>query len=250
MLLIVPLVGAAFAMEMDWSYIGIAAVIGGVLGFLLRTWLVKLSKSQLERLYVPLMQSLADADGLNAYCRNRVNAQHQEVRRRLSERRDLELKRAEEAHRKSVAEGESQRDERLRKINEVYAERMVEVQTTQQRDLRKALEDHDRRIADLKAETDTGFPRLETQYKDLKERILGRYESDWRAMADRWREGMDHAIAELAAINREVNGYCPALDNPVWGRRNFPAWCPQSSASRRCRSTWLRCRKASPATRG
>ncbi len=226
LLLIVPLVGAAFAMEMDWSYIGIAAVIGGVLGFLLRTWLVKLSKSQLERLYVPLMQSLADADGLNAYCRDRVNAQHQEVRRRLSERRDLELKRAEEAHRKSVAEGESQRDERLRKINEVYAERMVEVQTTQQRDLRKALEDHDRRIADLKAETDTGFPRLETQYKDLKERILGRYESDWRAMADRWREGMDHAIAELAAINREVDGYCPALDDPVWGQRAFPGVVP------------------------
>ena len=92
LLLIVPLVGAAFAMEMDVSYLGIAAVVGGVLGFLLRTWLVKLSKTQLERLYVPLMQSLADADGLNAYCRDRVNAQHQEIRRRLSERRDLESK--------------------------------------------------------------------------------------------------------------------------------------------------------------
>jgi len=226
MLLIVPLAGAAFAMEMDWSYIGIAAVIGGVLGFLLRTWLVKLSKTQLERLYVPLMQSLADADGLNAYCRGRVDAQHQEVRRRVIERRDLDLKRAEEAHRKAVSEGEAQRDERLRKINEVYAERMVEVQTTRERDLRKAIEEHDRRLADLKAQSETGFPRLESQYKELKERIRTRYESDWRALADRWGAGMNHAIKEVASINREVDGYCPGWDDPVWGQRAFPRLVP------------------------
>jgi energy-coupling factor transporter ATP-binding protein EcfA2 len=227
LLLIVPLAGlAAWQTDMDFTYIGIAAVVGGVLGFLLRTWLVKLSKTQLERLYVPLMQSLADADGLNAYCRARVNAQHQDVRRRVSERRDLEFKRTEEAHRKAVSDGEAQRDERLRKINEVYAERMVEVQTTQQRDLRKAIEDHDRRLADLKAQSETGFPRLESQYQELKERIRARYESDWCVLADRWREGMNHAIAELASINREVDGYCPAWDDPVWGQRAFPRVVP------------------------
>ena len=41
------------------------AVLGGVLAFLLRTWLVKLCKVQLERLYTPLTQSLADADALD-----------------------------------------------------------------------------------------------------------------------------------------------------------------------------------------
>jgi len=226
LLLIVPLVGVAFAMELEVTYIGVAAVVGGVLGFLLRTWLVKLSKTQLERLYLPLMQSLADADTLNAFCRARVEAQHQEVRRRVNERRDLDLKRGEEAHRKAVSEGEAQRDERLRKINELYAERMVEVQTTQQRDLRKAIEEHDRRTADLKAQSEAGFPRLEKQYKELKQQIGSRYESDWRAMAERWREGMNRAITQLASINREVDGYCPAWDDLVWGQRAFPRLVP------------------------
>ncbi len=82
LLFILPLAGgAAYATDMDMSYVGIAAVIGGVLGFLLRTSLVKLSKTQLERLYTPLTQSLADADGLNAYCRARVDALHQEARK-------------------------------------------------------------------------------------------------------------------------------------------------------------------------
>ena len=47
------------------SCIAGAAVAGVTLAFLLRTWLVKLSKSQLESRYMPLMQSLADADGLD-----------------------------------------------------------------------------------------------------------------------------------------------------------------------------------------
>ena len=46
---------------------GLAA--GAALAVLLRIWLVKLSKDQLERLYLPLMKALADADNLAAYCR-------------------------------------------------------------------------------------------------------------------------------------------------------------------------------------
>ena len=46
---------------------GVAA--GAALTLLLRIWLIKLSKGQLERLYLPLMHALSDADNLAAYCR-------------------------------------------------------------------------------------------------------------------------------------------------------------------------------------
>ena len=66
------------------------AVTGLAVGGLLRTWLVQLSKTQLQRLYQPLCQSLADADGLNAYlqgagrrppCRGTQVAAPQDTRR-------------------------------------------------------------------------------------------------------------------------------------------------------------------------
>ena len=57
---IVPLVGIAWAMDLDVSTIGIAAGVGAALAVALRTWLVKLSQSQLESRYVPLMHTLAD----------------------------------------------------------------------------------------------------------------------------------------------------------------------------------------------
>src|SRR5271157_2376036 len=68
---IVPLlicVGIAIVTEMPAYGIAGLAVTGLAIGGLLRTWLVQLSKTQLQRLYNPLMQSLADADGLTAYC--------------------------------------------------------------------------------------------------------------------------------------------------------------------------------------
>ena len=96
-------------------------MVGGVLAFVLRTWLVKLSQSQLESRYAPLMHALADADALTAHCRGLVDAAFKEERKKIAARRDDELKRIEETYRKAFAAAEAHRDEKLRKINEVYA---------------------------------------------------------------------------------------------------------------------------------
>ena len=60
----------------------------------------------------------------------------------------------------------------------------------------------------------------------MKEQIKTRYEAEWRAMADGWREGMQHAGAELDAVNLEVNGYYPPWDAPAWSQRQLPQVVP------------------------
>ena len=227
-LVILPLVGIVVALGVDDSGIGIgaAAVAGAALAFALRTWLVKLSKSQLESRYLPLMQNLADADGLTAHARALLDDRVKEARKRVATQRDEELKRAEENFRKAFVAAESQRDERLRKINEVYATRMVEVQTAQQRDMRSAIDDHDRRIAELRAQAETNLPRLEEKYKALKAKLAANYETAWRTMADRWRNGIQTAAAELDLVNGEVNSYCPAWNDPAWTERSLPRAVP------------------------
>ena len=45
-------------------------------------------------------------------------------------------------------------------------------------------------------------------------------------MADRWREGMKAAAAELDAINREVDGYCPDWNDGAWAERPLPRVVP------------------------
>jgi DNA segregation ATPase FtsK/SpoIIIE, S-DNA-T family len=225
-LLIALCAGLVALVTLEPISIAAGAVIGAVLGYLLRTWLVKLCKTQLQRLYVPLTQSLADADALAAYCRAQVDARLKTEKRRLIARREDDLKLADENYRRAFVTAEAKRDEKLRKINEVYAERMVEIQTTQQRDMRDAIDVHDRRMAELKAYSDTAFPKLDGKYKSLKERIAGGYDAAWREMAGRWRDGLTQAAADLDAINREVDSYCPAWGDPAWSQRALPRDVP------------------------
>ena len=66
----------------------------------------------------------------------------------------------------------------------------------------------------------------------LKERLATSHETAWRAMADRWRDGMKAAAAELEAINREVDGYCPAWNDGAWADRRVAAAGPAGGSLR------------------
>ena len=203
---------------------GIAA--GAAAAVLLRIWLLKLSKQQLERLYIPLMHALADADNLAGFCRGRVDASSHERRKAVALRRDEDLKKAEVNHTRVVRSGEESRDERLRKINEVYALRMTEVQTTQQRELRDAITAHDRLMADLKAQAEDKAVKLDEKYATLKAQVRTRHETSWKAMAESWFQGMRCATEEVDAIEREASSYGPRWDDPAWNSRILPRALP------------------------
>ena len=84
--------------------------------------------------------------------------------------------------------------------------------------MRDAIDGHDRRMAELKAMSESGYPKLEEKYKAYKERIGSEHESAWTELATRWRDGMNQAAAELDAVNREVDSYCPDWNDPSGSR--------------------------------
>ena len=143
----------------------------GVLGFLLRTWLFSLSKTQVSRLYYPIFQTLLDVEALAAHCLAMAEQNVKEQRAKVAERRDDDLKHAKHVNAKALSEGESTRDESLRKINEVYARRMVEIQTTQQVELREAIETYEHRKVELRAHRESSARKLDEKYHGLKEKI-------------------------------------------------------------------------------
>ncbi len=211
---------------------GGAAGIGGGLAAgaasagLLRVWLMKVSKNQLERLYMPLMHALADADNLVNDCRARVDARLHEARKVISARREEDLKKADANHARAITAAEARRDERLRKINEVYATRITDVQTQQQRDLRDAIDAHDRLMADLKAQAEAKTIKLDEKYRTLKEQVRARHAASWQAMAQSWHEGIRHAALEVDWVERQSADYCPRWDDPAWPSRALPRDLP------------------------
>ncbi len=205
---------------------GAGLIAGGTLGYLARTSIARLSKTQLERLYTPLTQSLADIDGLAAYARGQVEGRYREAKKRITEQREIELRKAQEAYRKTIKAGELHRDERLRKINEVYAEQMVEVQTKQQKGIRAALDEHERRTAEIRTLAETSLPRIDAEYRALKSAIKADFASEWQDTRKRWRNGMAAAAADLEAVADESRGYASAWDDPIWANRELPRRVP------------------------
>ena len=137
---VVPLmlcVGFAVVMELPATGIAGLALTGLAVGGLLRTWLVQLSRTQLQRTLQPAHAiagrrrrtgRLLPCTGRIPLCRGTQAGGHP-ARRRYEARK--------ENHVRAIEIGETKRDERIRQINEIYAQRMVDIQTTQaQRDER------------------------------------------------------------------------------------------------------------------
>ena len=101
---------------------------------------------------------------------------------------------------------------------------MVEVQTTQQREMREAIDAA--RPPSGRAAHPGPRPACPSSTRSTRRSRSGwrtSYEPRGATMADRWREGIKTAAAELDAVNREVDGYCPAWNDPVWAERAVAA---------------------------
>ena len=215
---------------------------GLAVGGLLRTWLVKLSKTQLQRLYNPLVQSLADADGLTAYCRAQADARYAEERKRLATRHEEDLKRAKESHVQAIDIGETKRDERIRQINEIYAQRMVDVQTTQQREMREAVEAHRRRMAEIQ-DAIRAQPR---EARRAVQKPQGTGPHSLRDQVDaRWppagATGWTRVSPSSPRCGATSTRYGPTWDDPSWPDRPLPRSSRRSSAWALSRSSSPRC---------
>ena len=194
----------------------VALLLTGVLGYLLKVQLYKLSASQVGKLYYPLAQTLVDSKTLLEEARAVADEHHKSERKRFAEARDEGLAKAKAKQAKSIADAEANRDERLRIINEVYAKRTTEIQTRLAREMREAVDLHDRRMDELPAQRDAGVRKLDEKYQALKEKIRTHHETTWNTLASAWRGGMTTAQATLDRVHRQVDAYAPRWDDPAW----------------------------------
>jgi len=206
--------------------IGVAAVAAGVLGYLLKTWLFRLSGKQVGGLYYPVHQTLVDADALTAHGLAGAQARLKEQRLKVAHRRDEDLQKARQKATQAVADGEEQRDERLRTINQVYARKVQEIQAKAQTATRDAVETYERRTTEIRTLNEISARELDVKYQALKQKVHSRYEESWRALESRWRDGLSGCKAALDEVNAEVDALGPRWDDPAWSDRPFPKSIP------------------------
>jgi hypothetical protein len=210
----------------EWIGAGAGLVVAIALGFVLKQWLYKVSKEQVGKLYYPLYQSLIDGEALAAHSLGLADERLKTERARVMQQRDDELEQAKQKHARTIAAGEDRRDKQLRTINETYGQQVTEIQTQQQLQLREAIEAYEKRKQELRAQTDAGNKKLDEQYRTIKEKIRHRHDASWNALANRWREGMVKAAAELDAVNQQVGELAPVWSSSAWNDRPLPQGIP------------------------
>ena len=204
----------------------ILVVVGLVIGLALRIQLVNLSKTQLQRLYKPLAQSLADAEGLAAHARSQIDARAQEADNRLAAQLASALQKAKTDHAKAIAQGEAHRDERLREINDVYARKLAEIQTNQSSRMKEAVEAHEHRVSELRSKNEAGASRLDADDRAYREQSESDYKTGLSNARNRWRAGAERAMTDLNAVAERADLLGIDWEAPDWDVRPLPASVP------------------------
>src|SRR5262249_30256627 len=112
-----------------WVAGGLVAAVAGVAG---RTWLQAKARMQVNHLYLPLGQVLAEAEGLCQTSRDQMAATYQRQVVRDQELHDAGLRQAEEKHQRRLAEITQRRDADAHQVEEKYQWYLGEI--TQRRD--------------------------------------------------------------------------------------------------------------------
>jgi DNA segregation ATPase FtsK/SpoIIIE, S-DNA-T family len=205
-----------------WLFLGfpiglVAAVaVGLAVGIGLHLWLRSLARVRVGKIYPSLCQALKEVEAWGNRCQERAAAHLQQQKHEITERRDTEVQRAEEALEKVLAELDRRRIDDVRQLDEQYAKRRAEIQEKRDRALEQLEKEHTERVNAIKArfENDTQAVTLEFQ-SQTSEGKAG-FQKRWDALADRWQKGMTHVQDTVAGINQESARLFPDWSGPGW----------------------------------
>ena len=186
-------------------------------------------RTQLERLYLPLMQALADADNLTAYCRESSTTSS----RRPAAARGSAARKNSQAQARPITSDYLRRPRPSATNGSARSTRSTPIAWSRSRPHSSATfaTPSTPTIAawpSSKPRRESRFQKLDEKYRALKEQIVTRYETAWRAMADTLaRRDAAAPRPRSRPSGARTASYCPAWDDPVLGDRG--------RSPRRCR---------------
>ena len=196
----------------------LAAVIGAAC---LRAGLGAAARRQVQRIYHPLCQALADAEALTQTCHDQAAAAYKRQLARNQEVHDSSQRQAEEKYERQKAEINARRENDTRRAEEKYRGALAEITSHRDTTLRQAEEKHKRQLAEAEERYESETAAAAETYRRLKEDNETRHRHDWEEMARRWREGLAAAQEVVDQVNRETEHLFPPWSAPFW--KDWPA---------------------------
>lgn len=182
-----------------------------------------LVRRQVQALYLPLCDVLADGDFSRSHYLDRLQQEHDQAQRdakgRFSHDRDKatarqQRKTADIAHHRAT--GFTPIDERLQKRQRISEARRAA-------DLKAAEERHHTGHVAVRQTHAAALTEAESRYRARVEAILAQHQSEWRRHVAAWRRDLDEARQAAARIRQECDAVFPPWDDPAWTDWQPPA---------------------------
>ncbi|MFO0880942.1 MAG: FtsK/SpoIIIE domain-containing protein [Gemmataceae bacterium] len=185
-------------------------------GFLFLTLMRQRARREVERIFVPLMQQVKQAEQLRDAALDHARRSHTHfldtTQQRYADEQDL-AKRRHVAMQSDIAQRRVQGlagiDQRLKDERQTSEERRTRERDRLDRQLGRARKQIDQRY-------EQRLKEIEAEYQAQREAILGRYQGEWQSYRTRWEQTLQQAQQDAGLLAAGSNERFPEWEAATW----------------------------------
>jgi hypothetical protein len=180
-------------------------------------WLLYLmAKRQVDNIYRPICEALAEAETLLGGCQDQALMSYHSQLGEAKRRQDKDLREAGDKYKQLRMEMKARCQKEVQQTVERYRRVRAENKKIRERDLTAATE----RYRQARAELEQQYERVSRQVHDTYGRQMEEaklaYEKGWNLLVTNWQQGLAGVHAAVEEVNLESNGLFPDWTDPCW----------------------------------
>lgn len=195
------------------------ATAGGaalVLGTAVVVWLYLLARRKVGHVYLPLCQTLVDAERARDAWEKLATARCLREQAELKQRHEAELRRAQETYKEGKTSLRAAREQQCHDLDEKFPPLLAELKRRYEEELRQFQERYQKTSPELTQRCTSVLSAVDEHYVRQMGEIRAQYAAAWEALAADWRQGWQQLHAGVSALCAETARWFPAWDDPSW----------------------------------
>ncbi len=192
------------------KYGAIASVVAGAFtGFLLRQWIVAISRGPIEDARRSYMELTARTSVLLPTCEAHIREVYEARHKAAEGRRDEELARSVAKRDEIVASATSERLAKIEAADETASRRLTNATQLRDRALTQADETEARRRREITSQYEADIAKSESRHTEAIHQAETRHRDEWNALAEAWSTGMAAVAADAKQLSEAFEASRP-----------------------------------------
>jgi DNA segregation ATPase FtsK/SpoIIIE, S-DNA-T family len=187
-----------------------------VISPLLSLFLSGMARRQVQAVYGPLYEIIAQADSTRQLLLDRFESEFRQRMLAAKKKHNDEVRNAHAVYRQERDAGKHRREQQLPLIEGRYQRLRDESEKRRSDDLRQADELYDHRRIDIRYRHESEMQELSARRERLLKEIQERRDRDWERLAENWRQAMTRLQTTVAGINETTRRLMSGWDDPSW----------------------------------